>query len=54
MRKKYYKCLKLVDGKTSITYWHTSNPILIINCYDFIIPLGNRKPANIPQGEIRQ
>lgn len=52
--KKYYKCLKYIDGKTKIDYWHTSTLNMIINAYDFIIPLGTRKPRNIKEEEIKQ
>lgn len=54
MKKQYYKCLKVIDGKASITYWHTSNMIMIVNAYDFIIPLGTRKPKNIRKEDIRE
>ena len=42
--KRYFKCLKLINGKTITDYWHTSSPILIAHSYDFIIPLGYKKP----------
>ena len=56
MRKQYYKCLKLdlETHKTRIDYWYTSNPAMIINAYDFIIPLGTRKPANVDKESIKQ
>lgn len=53
MRKQYYKCLKVIDGKTVIDYWHTSTPIMIMNCYDFIIPLGTRAPKNVSRETIK-
>lgn len=52
--KKYYKCLKYIAGKTTVDYWHTSTLTMIINAYDFIIPLGTRKPRNIKEEEIKQ
>lgn len=52
--KKYYKCLKYIDGKTIVDYWQTSTLNMIINAYDFIIPLGNRKPRNIDDKEIKR
>lgn len=51
---KYYKCLKYIDGKTIIDYWRTSNLVMIMNSYDFIIPLGTRKPRNVKEGDIKQ
>lgn len=53
MAKKYYKCLKYIGDKTIVDYWRTSNLIMIMNAYDFIIPLGTRKPRNIKEEEIK-
>ena len=54
MAKKYYKCLKYLDGKTTVDYWQTSNLIMIMNAYDFVIPLGSRRPKNIKGEEIKR
>ena len=42
--KRYFKCLKLISGKTIIEYWHTNNPRILTGMFDFIIPLGYNKP----------
>lgn len=54
MRKQYYKTLNMVGDKTIISYWYTNKPIFLMNTYDFVIPLGTRKPRNIPADQIKQ
>lgn len=54
MRKQYYKCLKLFEGETKVEYWRTSTPVLLQSMYDFIIPLGTRKPASIDKENIKE
>lgn len=49
--KRYFKCYKFVDGKTKIEYWHTAHPSQLLSCYDFIQPLGYKKPK-LKEGEV--
>ena len=44
--KRYFKCLKLLAGRTIIEYWHTNNTSLLRQMFDFIIPLGYNKPKD--------
>ena len=54
MTKQYYKCLKFIDGTTYTDYWHIANPNSIMKVYDYIIPIGPRKPYNIPKDSIKE
>lgn len=49
--KRYFKCYKFVDGNTKIDHWHTAHPSQLLNCYDFIQPLGYKKPK-LKEGEV--
>ena len=48
--KRYFKCFKLLGGRTKIDYWHISTPTELYTMYDFIQPLGYRKPK-LKEGE---
>ena len=49
--KRYFKCFKFIDGLTTIDYWKTKQPESLLNCYDFIQPLGYHKPK-LKEGEV--
>ena len=49
--KRYFKCYKFVNGKTKIDHWHTAHPAQLLNSYDFIQPLGYKKPK-LKEGEV--
>ena len=49
--KRYFKCYKFIDGKTKIDYWHTDKTPELYAMYDFIKPLGYRKPQ-LKEGEV--
>lgn len=50
--KRYFKCFKLLGGRTKIDYWHTATPLELYSMYDFIQPLGYRKPKKLKEGEV--
>lgn len=52
--RRYFKCFKFVDGETKIEYYRTSTPTVLIDMFDFIQPLGYKKPANIKREEIKE
>lgn len=54
MKKQYYKCLKLLDGQWIIDYWYVAYPSNIMKAYDYIIPIGTRKPYKIPKESIKE
>ena len=45
--KRYYTCIKYLDGKITTDIWHCSaSTIHNLDGYDLIIPL-DRKPRNV-------
>ena len=51
---RYFKCFKCIDGETIIDYWLTNQPESLLNSYDFILPLGYKKPKLKEGEEIKQ
>jgi len=49
--KRYFKCYKFMNGITKIDYWRTNNTVELYAMYDFIQPLGYRKPK-LKEGEV--
>lgn len=49
--KRYFKCYKFMNGTTKIDYWRTNNTVELYAMYDFIQPLGYRKPR-LKEGEV--
>lgn len=47
MSRRYYRCLKIVNGKAHIDIWHCTHDCmkLLLKAYDFVLPL-DKKPAN--------
>ena len=52
--KRYFKCYKFIGGKTKIDYWHTANTVELYAMYDFIKPLGYKKPNLKEWQEIKE
>lgn len=52
--RRYFKCYKFVDEQTRIDYWHTANPEHLLSSYDFIQPLGYKKPKLKEWQEIKE
>ena len=50
--KQYYKTTKKIGDTINIAYWHgeqsKAETFLSKTNFDYIIPLGTRKPRNIP------
>ena len=54
---QYYKTIKILGDTTNIAYWHgdmEKSSTLTTYGFDHIIPLGTRKPRNIPKEAIMQ
>lgn len=49
--KRYFKCFKLLGARTKIDYWRTASPSELYTMYDFIQPLGYKKPK-LKDGEM--
>ena len=52
--KRYFKCYKMIEGVTTIEYYHTATPLTLLNIFDFIQPLGYHKPTNTHGKEIKE
>ena len=52
--KRYFKCYKFIGNKTKIDYWHTANTVELYAIYDFIKPLGYKKPTLKEWQEIKE
>lgn len=49
--KRYFKCYRFINGKTTVDHWKSNNPQHLLSCYDFIQPLGYHKPK-LKEGEV--
>lgn len=40
-----------MNGTTLVDYWKSNNPQQLLSCYDFIQPMGYKKPR-LKEGEV--
>ena len=52
--KQYFKCYKVMSDTLEISYYHTADSSKLISMFDYVLPLGNRKPKSISREEIKE